>query len=66
MPTASRTDQIVFGSSLLANTLTITVETASLEIVVKYMQSRCILMAPGFVRRPIVALCVLSAVLCIY
>jgi len=65
MRAASRTNQIVFGSSPPANTLTITVETASLEIVVKYMQSRCILIAPVVVRRPIVALCVLSTAPCV-
>jgi hypothetical protein len=55
----------VFGSSPPANALTSVEETASLEIVVKYMQSRCILIVPVVVRRPIVALCVLSTVLCI-
>ena len=65
MRAASRTNQIVFGCSPPTNTLTITVETASLEIVVKYMQSMCILIDPVVVRRPIVALCVLRTVPCI-
>jgi len=65
MRAASRTNQIVFGSSPPANTLTITVETASLESVVQYMKFRCILIALVVVRRPIVSLCVLSTVPCI-
>jgi len=65
MRAASRTNQIVFGSSPPANTLTITVETASLEIVVKCMKSRCILIAQVVVRGWTVALCLLSTVPCI-
>jgi len=65
MRAASRTNQIVFDSSPPANTLTITVETASLEIIVQYMKSTCILIAPVVVRRPIVSLCVLRTVPCI-